>query len=59
MPDWKQRARAMAQDIPEDAVERITPALDGLEAAFRPLVEQVRLESEPSYVQMVGREKEA
>jgi hypothetical protein len=35
MKDWKQMSEAARLGIPD--IGRITPALDGLEAAFRPL----------------------
>jgi hypothetical protein len=41
MTDWKTLAAARCPDIPADAVPDMTPALDSLEAAFRPL--EVRL----------------
>jgi len=41
MTDWKALAAARCPDIPPEAVARITPALDALEAAFRPLALQL------------------
>ena len=57
--DWKSAAAAYAPDIPPEQLEKITPSLDGLEAAFRPLVSKLPLETEPAYVLLVAREKEA
>lgn len=37
MTDWKPLAAARCPDIPADAVARILPSLEALEAAFRPL----------------------
>jgi hypothetical protein len=59
MPDWKQRAAAMAPDIPEEAIARVSPGLEALESAFRPLAAKIPVETEPSYVQLLAREKEA
>ncbi len=56
--DWKSIAAAVAPDIPADSLERIVPSLDGLEAAFRPLLERIPFDGEPSYVQLTGRDKE-
>ena len=38
----------MKLGIPEDELARITPSLDALEAAFRPLVQTIPLETEPA-----------
>src|SRR5439155_17350971 len=38
MKNWKQMAEAAGLDIPD--MDRIAPALEGLEAAFRPLVKK-------------------
>ena len=46
--DWKAVARALAPDIPEAEVERIAPALDALETAFRPLAAEIPHETEPA-----------
>jgi hypothetical protein len=37
MSVWKKLAAALDPPIPESNVEEITPVLDALEAAFRPL----------------------
>lgn len=59
--DWKAAAAAFAPDVPAEQVEKIGPSLDALEAAFRPQVTPARLpiETEPAYVLLVAREKEA
>ena len=51
-------ARAIAPDIPEEALTRITPPLEALELAFRPLVDRIRFETEPAYLLLVARERE-
>lgn len=46
MKNWKQIAEAAGWDIP--GVDRLTPALDALEAAFRPLVKTIPHDVEPA-----------
>jgi hypothetical protein len=41
MKDWSLVAQAMGLEIPDEEFERISAALDKLEAAFRPLVAQL------------------
>jgi len=48
MKNWKQMAEAAGLAIPD--VERIAPALDGLEAAFRPLVRNIPHDVEPALI---------
>lgn len=48
--DWKKIARASGLTIPDTALERIAQTLDGLEAAFRPLVRALPPETEPAVV---------
>jgi hypothetical protein len=55
MPDWKKAAEAFAPDMPADAVERAAKPLDTLEAAFRPLVARIPLETEPASVLLITR----
>ena len=57
--DWKAAAAAFAPGIPAEQLEKITPSLDGLEAAFRPLLAKLPLETEPAYVLLLARDKEA
>ena len=47
MKDWKLVAQAYDLGIPNEELERITPPLDTLEAAFRPLVRTIPLDIEP------------
>jgi hypothetical protein len=46
MKQWKQIADAAGLDIPD--MERIIPALDALEAAFRPLAKAIPHDVEPA-----------
>jgi hypothetical protein len=46
--NWKLIARGLDLDIPEGNLEKLQPALDGLEAAFRPLAETIPHETEPA-----------
>lgn len=39
MKDWKLTAQAWNLPIPQEDLDKIIPSLNGLEAAFRPLVE--------------------
>jgi hypothetical protein len=55
-PDWKAIAAARKLDIPADAIERITPSMNALEAAFRPLVAKIPFDVEPAYVLMIEPE---
>ena len=48
--DWKQIAAALAPEISEADLARVIPALDALEAAFRPLMHRAPHETEPAYV---------
>ena len=57
--DWKAAAAAFAPDVPFEQLEKIAPSLDALEAAFRPQVAKLPLETEPAYVLLMAREKEA
>ena len=45
MKDWKQIAESAGLAIPD--IDRITPALDALEAAFRPLLKGFPHDAEP------------
>jgi len=46
MKNWKVMAEAAGLDIPD--MDRITAALDGLEASFRPLVKNIPHDVEPA-----------
>ena len=48
MKDWKKIADAFGLSIPPQDLERILPPLDGLEAAFRPLLDTLPHEVEPA-----------
>jgi hypothetical protein len=48
MKNWKQIAESSGLKIPD--VDRIAPALDALEAAFRPLVKAIPHDVEPAVV---------
>jgi len=50
MKDWISIAKARGLDIPAGDVERIAPALDALEAFFRPLAASLTPEMEPAAV---------
>ena len=57
MKDWKQFAAAVAPDIPPEQVDRLVATMEKLEASFRPLVEQIRIETEPAYIATVAARK--
>jgi len=46
MTDWKTLAAARCPDLSAEAVQRIVPALEKLEASFRPLAERLTPEAE-------------
>ena len=48
MKNWKKIAEIEGFDIPESELGRMTPVLDGLEAAFRPLVASIPHDVEPA-----------
>jgi hypothetical protein len=48
MKDFKLLAAAHGLDVPEHDLARISDVLTGLEAAFRPLVAPIPLETEPA-----------
>jgi hypothetical protein len=48
MKNWKKIAEASDARIPEPDLDRITPALDTLEAAFRPLTKHIPDDVEPA-----------
>jgi hypothetical protein len=50
MTHWTAVAQARALDIPQAAVEAITPALDGLEESFRPLTARLPFTLEPAII---------
>ena len=48
MPDWKAVSEAWSLDIPSDAVTRVAPALDSLDAAFRELPPKIPHSLDPA-----------
>ena len=48
MTNWTALAQARALDIPQAAVESISPSLDGLEQLFRPLLAKLPVTLEPA-----------
>jgi hypothetical protein len=48
MKDWKLIAAGLGTDIPEADVAKIAPALNSLEAAFRPLSRNIPEDVEPA-----------
>jgi hypothetical protein len=58
MKNWKNIADASGIAIPEADLDRITPTLDDLEAAFRPLVKQIPHDVEPATVFRAGEDDE-
>jgi hypothetical protein len=57
MKDWKLRATGLS--IPEADLEKIIPVMDALEAAFRPLIPDIPLETEPAIIFQVNPEETA
>ena len=50
MKDWKAIAQASGFEIPPAEIDRIADPLNTLEAAFRPLVKDLRFDIEPATV---------
>jgi len=48
MKNWKKVAEAYDLRIPESDIEHITPSLDALAAAFRPLARSIPDDVEPA-----------
>ena len=48
MKDFRLLAAGHGLQTPEDELARMSAVLEGLEAAFRPLVEGIPLETEPA-----------
>ena len=53
MTDWKSVAAAIAPDIPEDQLERVSPLLDAMRGAFLVQTGSIALDIEPAYIQAV------
>jgi len=56
--DWRKIAEAYAVRIPDPEISRIAEALDGLEAAFRPLARSIPHTVEPAVVFRASSEPE-
>ena len=54
--DWKKIAKASGLTIPAAEVDRIAPALDALEVAFRPLVRNIGPDADPAVVFQAAEE---
>jgi hypothetical protein len=50
MPDWQAIAKARKLDIPQEAIERIAPALDALDAEFARLLPKIPHTVEPAII---------
>jgi len=50
MKDWKAIAAGLDTGLSDADVEKITPALDTLEAALRPLSATIPYETEPAFI---------
>lgn len=57
MTDWKALAAARCPDMPPDAVARIVPGFEVLEASFRALAQQLTAEDEPAVIFANVRER--
>jgi len=53
MTNWKEVANTIAPDIPQEQVERVSPLLDAMRAAFLAQTSRIELTIEPSYIQAV------
>jgi hypothetical protein len=58
MKNWKEIAEAAELNLTDADIERIGPALNALEAAFRPLVAALAPEVEPALVFRAAEEAE-
>jgi len=50
MPDWQALAKARKLDIPPDAIDRIAPALEALDADFSRLLPKLSNTVEPAII---------
>jgi hypothetical protein len=48
MRKWQQMAEGLGAGLSEADFEKITPVLEGLEAALRPLIDSLPIASEPA-----------
>jgi hypothetical protein len=58
MTNWKEVANTIAPDIPQEQVERVSPLLDAMRAAFLAQTSRIELTTEPSYIQAVQEIKQ-
>ncbi len=49
-PNWEQIAIARGLNMPPEEIARIVPLMNALEAGFRPLLERLRYDMEPSTI---------
>jgi len=47
MPDWRAIAKAVDPPVPEELLPQVIPPLEVLEAAFRPLVQNIPADALP------------
>jgi len=47
MTNWKALAAAIDPPVPEDALPKVTPVLEALEAALEPMVEALPIDTLP------------
>ena len=59
MRNWKQIACGLSLAIPESDIEKIAPVMDGLEAAFRPLADEIPHDVEPAVVFQIAPPEQA
>jgi hypothetical protein len=50
MKNWQAISHAMNLDIPDEQLVRLTPSLDGLEAAFTPLRSGIPAGADPAAI---------
>ncbi len=58
MRNWKKIAEAEGFELPDGQLERISPVLDGLEAAFRPLAAGIPHDVEPAVTYRAAEDEE-
>lgn len=54
MIKWLAIAQARQLGIPDEQIEKIAASLDGLEVAFRPLIQTIPLQDEPAVILSIG-----
>jgi len=50
LKNWKLIAKGLGLDIPQKDLKKIAPALDALEAAYRPLAADIPHPTEPAVI---------